>query len=202
MDGKKVAFFDFDGVIADSFSVAFGVSKTIYPPLEKEEYIRKFDGNINEAVAESRVQEGYRADIDFFKEYGPLLFKCPLFPGIKEVLEQISKDFLLVIVSSTTTDLIVQYLKLNNIGSYFAEVVGNDIHASKIKKIEMVVSKYGIIPSDCFFVTDTLGDIKEAHHAGVKTIAVTWGYQPKESLERGSPFAIVNTTKELFDALY
>ena len=46
-------FFDFDGVVADSFSAAFAVSKMLHPHLEKADYVSRFDGNINEAIAKT-----------------------------------------------------------------------------------------------------------------------------------------------------
>jgi phosphoglycolate phosphatase len=61
----------------------------------------------------------------------------------------------------------------------------------------MALNKYKVNASDCLFVTDTLGDIKEAHHMMVSTVAVTWGYQSKATLERGVPSYIVDTPQEL-----
>jgi phosphoglycolate phosphatase len=195
----KMIFFDFDGVIADSFSAAFLVSKMIHPFLQEKDYIRRFDGNINEVWDGDRAKKEYRADIDFVMEYTPLLLKSPLFQGVKELLETIQKNSPLIIVSSSTSDMIKEYLVLHEIDHYFLDIMGNDTHKSKIKKIEMALVKYSIVPEDCIFVTDTLGDIKEAHHVGIKTVAVTWGYQPKTILEQGNPFAIVNTMKELLE---
>ena len=196
---KKLIFFDFDGVIADSFDAAFKVSKMIHPLLEEEDYRRRFDGNINETAVSSRVQKEYRPDIDFFTEYGPLLLKSPIFIGMKNVAVELSKKYILVIVSSTTTNLISEYLKVHGMGHCFAEIMGNDVHKSKIKKIGMALDKYEVTPDECLFMTDTLGDIKEARHMGVKAIAVAWGYHSKESLEQGDPFAIARTTQELLD---
>jgi phosphoglycolate phosphatase len=61
----------------------------------------------------------------------------------------------------------------------------------------MTFDKYGIGAEDCLFITDTLGDIKEAHHMKVPTVAVTWGYQSIETLKKGAPPRIVNTPQEL-----
>jgi phosphoglycolate phosphatase-like HAD superfamily hydrolase len=75
--------------------------------------------------------------------------------------------------------------------------MGNDVHKSKIAKIEMALDKYRIDANDCLFITDTLGDIKEAHHMKVPTVAVTWGYQSIETLAKGNPSRIVNTSQKL-----
>ncbi|HVO28755.1 MAG TPA: HAD hydrolase-like protein [Candidatus Paceibacterota bacterium] len=170
---RKLIFFDFDGVIADSFSAAFGVNKMMSPSVSEDDYRKRFDGNINESAANVPAKEEPRTDIDFFREYRPLLLKSRIFPDVPEVIKKLAGEFTLVIVSSTITNLIAEYLELHDIEQCFSEIMGNDVHTSKIKKIEMAMEKYEIASGDCWFVTDTLGDIKEAHHAGVKTIAVT-----------------------------
>jgi HAD superfamily hydrolase (TIGR01549 family) len=198
---KKLIFFDFDGVIADSFIAAFTVSKMIHPLLKQEDYRRRFDGNVNEAAVDGRIQKEYRSDVDFFEEYKPLLLESPIFPAMRDVVRACAKKFSLVIISSTTTPLISAYLKKHHIERYFEEIMGNDVHKSKIKKIGMALAKYKIIPNECLFVTDTVGDIKESRSMGVKAAAVTWGYHSRKSLERADPFVIIDTTQELFDLI-
>lgn len=197
----KLIFFDFDGVIADSFEAAFEANKILYPSLEREVYRRRFDGNINETMGSDRLGESYKPDTDFFKEYDSRLLKSPMFPGMREVLEILQAQFTLVIISSTTASLINKFLALHKIDKFFREILGNDTHASKIKKLEIALARYDSEARDCIFVTDTLGDIKEAHHMRIKTIAVTWGYQPKELLEKGTPFATADTPQDLLRLL-
>lgn len=201
MRAMKTIFFDFDGVIADSFDAAFAVSKLIHPLITEEIYRKRFEGNINESVTEEEVKTVHNPEIDFFTELEPRLARCSVFPGMKEVIEKVSKDNKCIIVSSTRTDLIQTFLRANGLLDCFAEVLGNDVHKSKIAKIQMAFEKYNLAAGDCIFVTDTLGDIKEAHHVGVPTIAVSWGYQFKETLEQGKPSAIVETPGELGEKL-
>ncbi|MGZ3648342.1 MAG: HAD family hydrolase [Syntrophales bacterium] len=44
---------------------------------------------------------------------------------------------------------------------------------------------------------DTTGDIKEARLAGVRTVAVTWGWHSKEKLETVRPDYLIETVKDL-----
>jgi phosphoglycolate phosphatase-like HAD superfamily hydrolase len=196
---SKIVFFDFDGVIADSFDVGFEVRKMINPLTTQDTYRRLFDGNINDSVSDVEFQKIHNPDIDFFAEYEPRLMKSPIFPGMKDVIKVTAEKNLLIIVSSTTTDMIKKFLAMHDVDSCFDEIMGNDVHKSKIAKIEMALNKYKVGASDCLFVTDTLGDVKEARHMMVPTIAVTWGYQSKATLEKGSPSYIVDTPQELMD---
>jgi phosphoglycolate phosphatase-like HAD superfamily hydrolase len=75
--------------------------------------------------------------------------------------------------------------------------MGNDVHASKVEKIRMVFSKYNTDAEHCVFVTDTLGDIREANVLNVKSIGVSWGFHEKERLEIGNPFKIIYKPGEL-----
>jgi phosphoglycolate phosphatase-like HAD superfamily hydrolase len=47
------------------------------------------------------------------------------------------------------------------------------------------------------FVTDTLGDVMEAHQAGVKSIGVLWGLHDRTTLERGKPEVIIDDPSQL-----
>ena len=38
----------------------------------------------------------------------------------------------------------------------------------------MIFQEYGISENECVFITDTIGDIKEAKHLNIPCIAVNW----------------------------
>ena len=79
--------------------------------------------------------------------------------------------------------------------------MGGDIHRSKVAKIQMILKKHGIKPAEAIFITDTLGDMREAIKCGVLSIGVTWGFHEKERLQKGNPFVIVETPQELPKAI-
>ena len=118
-----------------------------------------------------------------------------------EVLQKLSENFELIIISSTLTAPIKEILEKEDLNKYFTEIMGNDVHKSKIEKIKMVFDKYQTNPGECVFITDTLGDIKEANHMNVKSIAVSWGFNHRETLEKGNPMKIVNDPEELLSVL-
>ena len=79
--------------------------------------------------------------------------------------------------------------------------MGNDVHASKTVKNKMLLEKYALSPADAVFITDTLGDIREATECGIPAIGVLWGWHDRETLERGSPAAIVEDPAMLYEAI-
>ncbi len=194
---RKIVLFDFDGVIVDSFEAAFRVSKMIYPPLSADHYRKLFEGNINDSDHAFDEAPEFRRDIDFFGEYLPMLKDQLIFPGIREAIKDIAEDHSLVIVSSTTTNPIPEYLKQQDLVHCFQDILGNDVHQKKVEKIAMVFKNFQVAASDCLFITDTLGDLREAAQAGVAALAVTWGFNRQEVLAYGAPKAFVEEPKDL-----
>ncbi|HRH33322.1 MAG TPA: HAD family hydrolase [bacterium] len=196
---KNFILFDFDGVIVDSFAPAFSVTKVICPDVTEDDYRRRFEGNIN-SWQESNHGHSNKCQhaIDFFSKYLPRMRKeVSLMKGMAEVIVESSKNFTLVIISSTTSQGIKNFLEDHHLLHYFTEILGNDISPSKIEKMKIIFSKYGIAAKDCLFITDTLGDLKEAAEVNIKTVAVTWGFHSLKTLEKGNPWVIVNTSQEL-----
>jgi phosphoglycolate phosphatase len=201
---NKYILFDFDGVIIDSFACAYAVKKLICPNATESQYRKCFDGNINDDWHKGDIEhdETCRHGLDFSAEYSPLIEKeAPIFPGMREAVRKLAKSYKLIVISSTLTAPIGAILNKFGIASLFTDVFGNDINPSKVEKIKMVFSKYGVSSERCVFVTDTLGDMLEASKTGVKAIGVAWGFQDKKTLLRGNPFKIVDNPKELPDAV-
>jgi phosphoglycolate phosphatase-like HAD superfamily hydrolase len=200
---KQFLLFDFDGVIADSFELAFEVSRMTNPNLTKDEYGVRFEGNIND-WEEPKVSDDVKPKnyVNFFVEYfSRMKNEVKLISGIKKVIIKLEKNYTLVVISSTITSPIQEFLEREGLADHFDKILGNDIHKSKVEKIKMVFERYGAAPDDCVFITDTLGDMREASLSDVGSIGVSWGFNKKEVLQRGSPFRIVDEPNELITAI-
>lgn len=191
---KKIVIFDFDGVIADTFSLCFKIVDS-REYITEPEYRRRFEGNVFDA--KRKFKDPNTTLESFDAHYAPEVMKCETFKGIADAIKALSEKYTLVIVSSTDTVSIDSYLKSVNLRHYFKEILGSDVDRSKVKKIQTVLKDYKAEPADAIFITDTLGDIKEGDHCEVESIAVTWGYNHAEVLKRGRPYAIVNEPAEL-----
>ena len=196
---KKIILFDFDGVIADSFEMAFSVNKIITKNINKDDYRKLFDGNINDWKKRTKLseEETHRIDTEFFKLYDPLMKKIRTTKGIKIVIKKLGKNYILIIISSTISSPIHDFMDRHNLSLFFDKIMGNDVHNSKCEKIRMIFDEYKIKPDDCILITDTLGDIREAATMKVKSIGVTWGFQKKENLLKGNPFRIAEKPRDL-----
>ena len=62
----------------------------------------------------------------------------------------------------------------------------------------LLFEKYKFDPKDLIFITDTIGDIKEAREVGIENIiAVADGYQDRELLETASPTYLLDSIVDL-----
>ena len=205
LTARKFVLFDFDGVIADSYAVGFETAKKICVHFTEEDFHSVFEGNAWErhGALMSRVHgPECQHDIDWFSVFTPAFEEhAKLFSGMREVIEKLSHSYVLIVVSSTLTSPIQGFLEKHHIGRYFSEVMGADVHTSKHEKIKMVFEKYGTLASECVFITDTLGDMREAKLSEVGAIGVSWGFHTEETLIKGEPFRIVETPQEIPPAI-
>lgn len=200
--GNKFVFFDFDGVIADSDQIAFECGQITCPGLTKEGNRVKFEGNVNDWFKNTTWHtEKCRHDLDWWEIYLPRFKDVHPFPGSIRAVQDIGEKYPLAMISSTISSPISEFLERYDARRYFKEVFGNDVHASKIEKMNMLFKKYDLRPDDCVFVTDTLGDMREAEKVGVGVIGVSWGFHEHERLQKGNPFKIVDHPHELPEAV-
>ena len=202
---KKFALFDFDGVIADSFSVCMKTARAVCSHITEEEYRSAFEGNIYEKHSELLTRHHgpeCHHDLDWFEIYTPMFeTEAKIFPGVEEVITHLSHEYVLIVVSSSVHSPIQSLLEKHHLGRYFSEIMGHDVHPLKVEKIKMIFERYNTSADNCVFLTDTLGDMEEAKAAEVGAIGVSWGWHSRETLEKGNPFRIVEMPAEIPQAV-
>ncbi len=200
---KNFVLFDFDGVIADSFKTAFEVHKSVFPDMTEDDYRQITERNVNDWNWRARLEKaGHSGSYDFFEHYLPRAEKeVKIFEGMEEVIKKLHQEYELFIVSSNLTRAIKDFMQKHGLISCFMKIMGNDVHVSKVEKIRMVFSEYGTGPMHCVFVTDTLGDAREAQQLNVGSIGVAWGFNKPERLEAGNVFKIVEYPTDIQPAI-
>lgn len=199
---KKIIIFDFDGVIADSLGI---YSKLFIDTCKKhgfnqisskEQFISLFEKNLYESMIEIGIPENEIPKILEDKKLVALKNqdKIKLFDDMKDVIKELSKNNKIFIITSNITKVVEDFLKAKGI-NFYEEVLGADKGLSKVKKIMDIKSKYKA--DEYFYIGDTKGDMIEGKKAGVKTIAITWGWHSLEKLNEGLPDFVVHEPKEL-----
>jgi len=189
----KTIIFDFDGVIHDTFDLAYKINVGIFGEnFTEEKYRDIFNGNIYKNIEVSKKNSD-----NFFKLQNEAFKYLKIDENIKKNLEKLSKEYPLFIISSNQEEALNTYFQNNICVHIFKEVLGLETHKSKIEKFKYLFKKYNLKAEDCIFVTDTLGDILEGNGVGVRTIAVDFGFHKRDRLEKGKPFKIVSSFDEM-----
>lgn len=201
MPQQRFVLFDFDGVIADSAALNYELSVFFSPELNEETYRALYEANVYESL---KKLSSWRETLpeEYQEKFGPRMKdEVHLVKGMDVVIKTLHESYTLAIISSTPTSGIESFLVRYGLRDYFADVLGRDVHMSKVEKMRMVLEKYDISSDQCVYITDTLGDMREAQAHSMGTIASSWGVHPRETLEKGIPFRILNTPQELPDAV-
>lgn len=201
---KKLLIWDFDGVIVDSFEIGFKVNlEEPVPAPTREDYRSLFMGNVyDHDVVKQSISKTGGSDTAFMDRYLAEMINLEPLPGMKELVTDLaSSGVIQAIVSSTRTSNIEYFLSAHGMRDLFDDVLGSDVERSKVKKFKMLSEKYSVPLTEALFVTDTLGDLKEAEHVEMPAIAVSWGFHLNEHLEQGKSIALVHTVNKLKEVI-
>jgi len=199
----RLYLFDFDGVLVDSLSLyEAAVSECLRalgrPPLaSREEFEEIFADNFYEGIRKKGV------DVEAFlaasQTLAPSLDYNQVRPvdGIGPVLEKLSRQHTLLVVSSNAAAVIRGILARQGLERLFTDIWGLEFMLSKVGKIRAAMTRFGTDTGDTFYIGDTTGDIDEARQSGVRTVAVTWGLHSRERLVAAGADIIIDTPAEI-----
>lgn len=201
-----VICFDYDGVIADTFTL----EATYYIDIYQKHGIRVFQtgedlrnacrGNFYEFCEE----HGLASDVldEIFQEYNAFLkehnIKVPLFEGITDVIRRMLAKHTVYVVSLNDADVIENRLLDEGIRG-FEQIIGWQQATSKLETLTMLKERYG---EDIYFISDSIGDMREAAEAAFPHIlAVSYGWGDGEELVANGAHILFDTVAELGEYL-
>ena len=197
---NKVLLFDYDGVIVDSLPVICSAYNELFKKhglnlhFTDDEFSKLYMNNFHDALKSIIPGSILKKILD---EKGKLFMQKNIefkaFNMMKTILAKLQMKNHVVIITSNTTKFVQENMKLNNLPAL--EVIGGDIEPSKVKKILDQKKKHP--GAEIIYVGDTVGDVKEAKQAGVKSVAVTWGFHHRKLLEIERPDVILENPEEL-----
>lgn len=194
--------FDFDGVIADSLEVFMenlgAACRAHGHPLVggRAAFLAIFDGNMIAGLGQLGVPASATGPLlaDLGRRLASAMDRCPPFPGIPAILTQLAAAHPVYIITSNVTPIVSAYLDRHDIRGV-REVLGSEKEASKQLKIRRIAGQW---PTHTpLYVGDTLGDMDEAHAAGVRAAAALWGWHAEQRLLRGKPDCLLRTPDDL-----
>jgi len=156
-----------------------------------------FDDNFYSAI----VRKGVDLDA-FMLAAGPILARVnyagmnPV-QGLLPVITAMSRSHFLAIISSGGEKTIRNQLARFGFDGCFKTILGSDFMLSKIDKINHAVAAFKADKDQTCYICDTTGDVREAKTAGIRTVAVTWGWHSRERLAAARPDYLVDEPEEL-----
>lgn len=127
--------------------------------------------------------------------------RVALFPTVKETLESLhAAGHELTIASSRNTASLFRLLDEFSLRPLFTHVLGaNSVeqHKPHPEAVLRILAATHTQAAEAYVVGDATYDILMGNAAGCRTVAVTYGNQPRSLLETASPDVIIDTLAEL-----
>lgn len=202
----SAVIFDFDGTIADSFPIFIRVVENILgrDPFTNEEIEELRQHSVGEVLEILKIGKWRLPWLlaRGMKEIDRHQGEITIFPDISDTIEELLQEgHYLHIVSSHSTNGIQVFLDRYRLSSSFESVFGNIGLFGKPKTLKMLQKKYRYPPNECAFVGDEVRDIEAANKAGIKSVAVAWGFNSPATLEQRAPSDLVFQPRALVPSL-
>ena len=201
----KTIIFDFDGTLADTLD---SVVKIVNDHAEHFDY--------RKVTKEEIPHLQGKKPKEILSHLGISIFKLPLW--IKKIHSEINKeisnmrptvnilpilcelhedeDCILGILTSNTQENVKEFLVRNELNFFDFIRTGKSVFG-KSHMINKIIKQRKVSQSETFYVCDEVRDIEAARKSGIKSIAVTWGYNTKDALLKENPDFLANTPDEL-----
>lgn len=209
----KLVIFDLDGTLVDSsIDICNAINYAIAPygvdPVtvsETKTLVGEGISRLMDKVAAKSEKEkisGSELVEKFLWHYsGHLVDNSPVYPGVRETFHKLD-NYKKIVVSNKSEDLSIKTLEAIGLAGYLDMIVGSDTTPERKPSavpIQYALSKLGIKPEEAVIIGDSNFDIQAGKAAGIRTIAVTYGFRQREVLKDAD--FIVDSMPELMDIL-
>ncbi len=197
---EATIFWDWDGTLFDSLGVFLRIYNSFtYKDLSPEQFREKLnDGWMDDVMQELEKKKAFS---NILVETLKVMMKdTRLFKGIPEIVKDSGSNY---IVSSSLRPIILEKLIENEMVEHFKDIITADVAGTPFKKdlVKYALEKTGADPSSTIYIGDMVEDVLAAKEAGIRCIAVVWGFNTKKQLEDAGPDIVVETPEELFKAI-
>jgi phosphoglycolate phosphatase len=189
----KLILFDLDGTLVDTvMDITNALNYALNPQGGKsftsEDAKRLIGEGITRLIEKVLGEEKQSKDavikrfLDYYSEH--LTDNSTVYPYVRETLEELT-GYKKGVISNKREYLSAQLLKRLDLLKYFDLVIGSDTTPERKPSAVPVVyalSKLEVEPHEAVMVGDSNYDIEAGRKAGLKTIAVTYGYRERRYL--------------------
>lgn len=206
---RRLIVFDMDGTIADTSAGIFDTYRYVAQALgrrapDDSELADSIGGalpaNLGRKLnlSSEEIPKAVRIYRDYYGKEG--YRKSELYPEFKEILAVLkNRGFSMSVATMKAERFAEQLIREWGLNGYFVSVHGvdRDDRITKPEMIRMCMKETGCAPEDCTLVGDSVQDEKAAEEAGVRFVAVTYGFGFTEEDCRKAGTAYARTPAEL-----
>ncbi|OWU84010.1 HAD family hydrolase [Oceanicola sp. 22II-s10i] len=217
MTGARLVIFDVDGTLSDSQGHILASMRDAFDavgaPLPPREVVLSIVGLSLEvaiprlapqldAAAHQAMVDGYRAGFRRRREAGGVS-ATPLYDGMAQLVTELAAEpeTLLAVATGKSMRGLRALLEGNGLEKHFVSLQTADNHPSKPHPAMLLsaMADAGVGPERSVMIGDTSFDMDMARAAGMRGIAVGWGYHPETEL--ASATTLARSAAELRNAI-
>lgn len=206
---KPWVFLDLDGTLIDSAvgitrSIAYALEKVGHAPLPEAQLLGWIGPALRTSFAPllgdaARVEQAVAAYLERFEQLG--WREHSIYPGIESALTALhDQGARLCLVTAKNEPHARRILAHAPFGDLFDEIVGATLDGSRSHKPQLVAEalhRTGAAPDDAVMVGDRHFDIEGAHHHGMDSAGVLWGFGSEAELRAAGAGRLLKSPREL-----
>lgn len=204
MNKKDILIFDFDGTIADTFHYLIEITNRLssefgFKKIETHEIAKLKDKSVQEAIRHLGIpflkipMIVARAKKELHKE----ITRVKPTEGLKDILQQFKLlGFKMGILTSNSLKNVTGFLKNNEL-ELFDFIRATPKIWSKNRSLKALINEKQLNCSQVTYIGDETRDIVAAGKAGIRSVAVTWGYNSHKALRAHHPDHLIHSPQEL-----
>ena len=210
----KVILFDLDGTLTESGE---GITKSVQYALEKlgqpEPDLKKLEVFVGPPLLQQFMkyadldEETAVKAVEYYRErYTDIgIFENEVYPGVEDMLDKLrGKGYILAVASSKPERFVKKVLDHFDLTKYFHEIVGSEMNGGRTSKADVIEEALDRLHmadhrDQVVMVGDKGHDVFGARKAGLKCLAVSYGYGSEEELKNANPLKIVDSAQEVLD---
>jgi len=201
--------FDLDGTLSDPKegivrSTNYALAAFGYPALSPE-FVDIFIGPpLDDAFRQiTGLEDADRLAVlitKYREDYGRRGYAAnTLYPGIVPVLKRLAqRGTRLAVCTSKRVDFAEAILQLHRIRDYFEFVDGGDVGIRKWQQLQALLES-GVITENSVMIGDRDVDLVAAHHNGLDSAGVLWGYGSRRELLAQKPTHLLDEPTQLVE---
>lgn len=215
MKKKYLLIFDLDGTVADTLpSIAEAVNMCArhfgYPEKSNDEVRRAVGSGVGVLLQLTMPQDAI-ADAEQCQKIKEYFAKCyeitqakvdTAYSGMAEAMRELySKGYILAVLSNKPDKLVKMIVdNLFPDGIISVAMGQTDLPRKPDPTVPLMIAEsFGVSADNTYFIGDSEVDVLTGRNAGMRTVAVSWGFRDRSVLESVAPDVIIDTREELAD---